>query len=75
MPSSFYSQPSILYIGRMLEPPTDHLREIGGDTRLMKVVLPGLRGRRNGGPDFLVVERDSGRMVITKVARAATAAG
>jgi hypothetical protein len=74
MPSSFYSQPSILYIGRMLEPPTDHLREIGGDTRLMRQVLPQLRGRRNGGPDFLVVERDSGEMRITKVAAAQTAA-
>lgn len=64
MPSSFYSQPSILYVARMLEPPTDHLREIGGDTRLMKQVLPTLRRW-----EFLVIERDTGNMSITRAGR------
>jgi hypothetical protein len=62
MPSSFYSQPSFLYIARMLEPPTEHLREIGGRTQLMRELLPQLRRH-----EFLFVERDSGQMRIVRV--------
>jgi hypothetical protein len=61
MPSSFYSQPSVLYIARMLEPPTNRLREIGGDTQLMRRTLPKLARY-----EFLVVER-GGRTGIVKV--------
>jgi hypothetical protein len=62
MPSSFYSQPSLVYLGRMLEPPTAHFREIGGDTRLIRNLVPLL-----GRWEWLFVERDSGRMSIVKV--------
>ncbi len=64
MPGSFYSQPSYLYLGRMLEPPTAHFREIGGDTRVIRETLPQLERW-----EFLFVERDTARMSIVQVGR------
>jgi hypothetical protein len=63
VPSSFYDQPSLVYVGRTLDGRAqDRLDEIGGDTRAIQATMRALRRR-----DFLVVERDSGRMLITQV--------
>lgn len=65
VPSSFYDQPSLMYIGRTLDDRArDRLSEIGGDTRIIEATMPVLQPRQ-----FLVVERDTGRMGIVQVGR------
>jgi|SRR5579884_1674875 len=64
MPSSFYTQPSLIYLSRMLEPPTEHFREVGGNSRVIREVVTRLERY-----EFLVIERDSGRMAIVRVGR------
>ena len=61
-PSSMYDQPALVYLGRTLDVGRhERLSEIGGNTQLIKQVLPTLANH-----EFLFVHRQTGEMAIVK---------
>lgn len=64
MPSSFYSQPSLLYLGAEVDLGNDHMRDIGGDREALRQGVAQLQRY-----EFLAVYRRPPRqMWIVKVA-------
>src|ERR1700687_5349397 len=62
VPSSFYDQPTFMFIGRMLDVGRhERLAEIGGDTAAIKAVLPSLSQF-----EFLFIHRPTGEMVVVQ---------
>lgn len=63
VPSSFYDQPTFVFIGKMLDAGRfERLAEIGGNTSAIKAVLPTLQQ-----DEFLLIHRPTGEMVVTEV--------
>lgn len=62
MPSPFYSQPSLLYIGQEVEFDNKHLRDIGGNREIVMATIPTLQEH-----EFLCISRTPREMWIVKV--------